>query len=131
MSVQARPMAHPPPPGLLPGLHATAATMVVLYHLHAIPMLAVPAWLPVIATHFGGGVLLFFALSTFALAWSNPQAAARPWPYLTKRFFRIAPLYYLVLAAVLTRREWPGMAFGRRLLGCRDRRAMGFSATSR
>jgi exopolysaccharide production protein ExoZ len=100
--------------GLLPGLHglrAVAALMVVLYHLHAIAGLAVPAALPWIATHFGYGVQLFFALSAFALAWANPQAAARPGPYLLKRLFRIAPLYYVVLAAVLllSRAPWPGV----------------------
>jgi peptidoglycan/LPS O-acetylase OafA/YrhL len=97
--------------GLLPGLHglrAAAAMMVLLYHLHAIPNLAVPAALPWIATHFGLGVHLFFALSAFALAWANPQMAERPGPYLVKRFFRIAPLYYLVLAAILLRAGWPG-----------------------
>ncbi len=98
--------------GLLPGLHglrAVAALMVLFYHLHAIPNLAVPAALPWIATHFGLGVHLFFALSAFALAWANPHMAERPGPYLVKRFFRIAPLYYLVLAVVLTRAGWPGL----------------------
>lgn len=99
--------------GLLPGLHglrALAAMMVVLYHLHAITGLAVPAATPWIATHFGFGVHLFFALSAFSLAWANPDAAARPGPYLVKRLFRIAPLYWLVLAAVLLRAGWPGTA---------------------
>lgn len=100
--------------GLLPGLHglrAVAALMVLLYHLHAIPGLAVPAALPWIATHFGLGVHLFFALSAFSLAWANPEAAARPGPYLVKRLFRIAPLYYVVLAVVLvlSRARWPGL----------------------
>ena len=100
--------------GLLPGLHglrAVAALMVFLYHLHAIPGLQVPAALPWIATHFGFGVHLFFALSAFALAWANPHAAERPGPYLIKRFFRIAPLYYIVLAVVLvlSRTGWPGI----------------------
>ncbi|TCZ51928.1 acyltransferase family protein [Roseicella aquatilis] len=98
--------------GLLPGLHglrATAALMVVLFHLHAIANLAVPAFAPWIATHFGLGVHLFFALSAFALAWANPHAAERPLPYLIKRVFRIGPLYWLLLAAILFRSGWPGL----------------------
>lgn len=97
--------------GLLPGLHglrATAAMMVLLFHLHAIPHLAVPGPLPWIATHFGLGVHLFFALSAFSLAWANPRAAARPGPYLVKRFFRIAPLYWLLATLMLLVAGWPG-----------------------
>src|SRR4051794_2005679 len=98
--------------GLLPGLHglrATAAMMVLLYHLHAIPPVrAVPEMLPWIATHFGLGVHLFFALSAFSLAWANPQAATRPGPYLVKRFFRIAPLYWLLATLILLVGRWPG-----------------------
>jgi exopolysaccharide production protein ExoZ len=97
--------------GLLPGLHglrATAAMMVLLYHLHAIQHLAVPSLLPWIATHFGLGVHLFFALSAFSLAWANPQAATRPGPYLVKRFFRIAPLYWLLVTLMLVVGRWPG-----------------------
>src|SRR6478609_6857089 len=97
--------------GLLPGLHglrAMAAIMVLLFHLHAIPHLAVPGLLPWIATHFGLGVHLFFALSAFSLAWANPQAASRPGPYLVKRFFRIAPLYWLLATLILLVGGWPG-----------------------
>src|SRR3954469_1097665 len=97
--------------GLLPGLHglrATAAMMVLLYHLHAIQHLTVPSLLPWIATHFGLGVHLFFALSAFSLAWANPQAATRPGPYLVKRFFRIAPLYWLMATLILLVTRWPG-----------------------
>ena len=97
--------------GLLPGLHglrAAAAMMVLLYHLHAIAHLQVPQNLPWIATHFGLGVHLFFALSAFSLAWANPDAAARPGPYLVKRLFRIAPLYWSLAALVLLVKGWPG-----------------------
>lgn len=97
--------------GLLPGLHglrATAAMMVLLFHLHVIPNLAVPDLLPWIASHFGLGVHLFFALSAFSLAWANPHAAARPGPYLVKRFFRIAPLYWLLATLILLVGGWPG-----------------------
>lgn len=96
---------------LLPGLHglrAAAAMAVLLFHLHAIPQLQVPQHLPWIATHFGLGVHLFFALSAFSLAWANPQATSRPGPYLIKRFFRIAPLYWLLATLVLLV-HWAGI----------------------
>src|SRR3978361_2344890 len=92
--------------GLLPGLHglrAAAAMMVLLFHLHAVAHLDVPQHLPWVATHFGLGVHLFFALSAFSLAWANPEAASRPGPYLMKRFFRIAPLYWLLAGVLLLR----------------------------
>lgn len=97
--------------GLLPGLHglrAAAAMSVLLFHLHAIPPLPVPQHLPWIATHFGLGVHLFFALSAFSLAWANPDATTRPGPYLVKRFFRIAPLYWLLVTLILLV-HWPGI----------------------
>ena len=72
-----------------------------------------PGLLPWIATHFGLGVHLFFALSAFSLAWANPHAAERPGPYLVKRFFRIAPLYWLLATVILLRSGWPG---GRQIL---------------
>lgn len=96
---------------LLPGLHglrAAAAMAVFAYHVHTYGFLDVPAFLPWIATHGGLGVHLFFALSAFSLAWANPDAAARPGPYLIKRFFRIAPLYWLLIIPVLVFRPWPG-----------------------
>lgn len=98
--------------GLLPGLHglrAAAALAVLLFHMHGHGRLEVPAVLPWIGTHFGLGVHLFFALSAFSLAWANPEAARRPGPYLVKRFFRIAPLYWLLAALLLLFAvPWPG-----------------------
>ena len=98
---------------LLPGLHglrAAAAMAVFAYHVHTYGFLDVPWFLPWIASHGGLGVHLFFALSAFSLAWANPDAARRPGPYLVKRFFRIAPLYWLLIIPVLVFRPWPGTA---------------------
>lgn len=99
--------------GLLPGLHglrAAAALAVCAFHLHGYAGLQVPAFLPWAGTHFGRGVHLFFALSAFSLAWANPDAATQLRAYLVKRFFRIAPLYWLLVLLVLAFRPWPGAA---------------------
>ena len=96
---------------LLPGLHglrAAAAMVVFAYHVHSYGFVDVPALVFWIGTHGGLGVHLFFALSAFSLAWANPDAAYRPGPYLIKRFFRIAPLYWLLIIPVLVFRPWPG-----------------------
>lgn len=94
----------------LPGLHglrALAAGMVILYHVHAIPGLAVPAWLNLATTHFGLGVHLFFVLSAFSLAYNH--VGDRSWrAYFFKRFFRIAPLFYLMFVLYSTAFGWPG-----------------------
>jgi peptidoglycan/LPS O-acetylase OafA/YrhL len=81
----------------LPGLHglrALAASMVVLYHLHAIPSLAVPGALNLVTSHFGLGVHLFFVISAFSLAYAHSSGEQRWSAYFIKRFFRIAPLFY-------------------------------------
>lgn len=81
--------------------------MVILYHVHAIPGLAVPAWLNLTTTHFGLGVHLFFVLSAFSLAYNHVDD--RNWrAYFVKRFFRIAPLFYLMFALYSVAFGWPG-----------------------
>lgn len=90
---------------LLPGLHglrAIAASTVVLFHLHHITGLGLPAALSFVGTHFGMGVQLFFVLSTFSLFYSTAHTVSREgWAerYFVKRYFRIAPLFYFMLIA--------------------------------
>lgn len=55
-------------------------------------------------------VLLFFVLSAFTLSHSNQVAPTTYAAYLTRRFFRIAPLFYIVLAWNLDRVGYPGAA---------------------
>lgn len=88
---------------LLPGIHglrAVAALMVLLFHLAPLSNLVMPARLGFIGAYFGSGVSLFFVLSAFSLCHSTLVNIDRPgWTrdYFIKRFFRIAPLFYVML----------------------------------
>lgn len=95
------------PIGHLAGIHAlrgVAALMVFVFHLHYVGKIPLPESWHLIASHGGQGVMLFYVLSAFSLFYSNRkyvQAGDSQWifGYLTKRFFRIAPLFYVMLAA--------------------------------
>lgn len=91
------------------GLRALAVTMVVVFHIHGYGAGAPEVSLlgltlnPWLATgHLG--VELFFALSGFLLMipWAKNHYAGKPVPdrrsYFMRRFYRIAPAYYVHLA---------------------------------
>lgn len=88
---------------LLPGIHGlrgTAALAVVLYHLVHVGSMKPPDVFGFIGRDFGYSVHLFFVLSAFSLMYSTQPTLGRPnWlaDYLTKRFFRIAPLFYCMV----------------------------------
>jgi peptidoglycan/LPS O-acetylase OafA/YrhL len=92
----------------LHGLRAVAATTVVLFHLQAMPDLPRDPWFATLAGHFYLSVQLFFVISAFSLYHSSRYAPARYPAYLVKRFFRIAPLYYVMLGYVVWRMGFPG-----------------------
>ncbi|MGE5669045.1 MAG: acyltransferase family protein [Betaproteobacteria bacterium] len=93
----------------LHGLRAAAAIAVVLFHLHVLLGVPEPAWLAAVTTDFYLSVQLFFVISAFSLFHSRRYAPARYPGYLVKRFFRIAPLYYVMLAwYVLRQTQFPG-----------------------
>jgi len=72
--------------------------MIVLFHLA--PNVQVPDAFSVVKTHFGLGVALFFVLSGFSLMYSTSAYVGRDgWVqiYFIKRFFRIAPLFYVMI----------------------------------
>jgi peptidoglycan/LPS O-acetylase OafA/YrhL len=95
----------------LESLRGGAAVYVMLYHLALLPSpaLRVPVWAASVILTGGTGVTLFFIASAFSLC-----CAARPGEdrgrglaaFALRRFFRIAPLFYAVLAASLVRDEW-------------------------
>ena len=89
---------------LLPGIHAlraVAALTILLFHLRYIADILPPSTLQsTIGGHFFTGVILFFVLSAFSLAFSTiPTMSRERWvrDYLIRRFFRIAPLFYFMM----------------------------------
>jgi peptidoglycan/LPS O-acetylase OafA/YrhL len=89
--------------GLL-GLRGIAACAVVLCHICLFTGIKVPAGFNFIERDFGYGAQLFFVLSAFSLMYSTEHTMHRQdWvrEYLIKRFFRITPLFYLVLAFMI------------------------------
>jgi peptidoglycan/LPS O-acetylase OafA/YrhL len=94
---------------LLPGIHGLrglAALAVVLYHVVHLTGIATPDSFAFIGRDFGYGPHLFFILSAFSLMYSTERTMGRSnWiaDYLTKRFFRIAPLFYCLIGVQLIR----------------------------
>ena len=86
-----------------PGLHALrgiAALMIVVFHVAGIPKLELPPSLQFINSYFGLGVIFFFVLSSFSLLLSTAtRTIEKNWlaGYFLRRYFRIAPLYYLMV----------------------------------
>lgn len=100
-AARSTPAINPLLPGVM-GLRGVAALMIVLFHLvHLASNVEVPPVFGFIKTHFGMGVPLFFVLSGFSLMYSTKPHVGRPdWivTYVLKRVFRIAPLFYMMLA---------------------------------
>jgi peptidoglycan/LPS O-acetylase OafA/YrhL len=87
------------------GLRGIAASAVVLTHICFFTGIKVPEGFHFIERDFGYGAQLFFVLSAFSLMYSTEHTTHRPdWvrEYLIKRFFRIAPLFYIMLVVMLT-----------------------------
>jgi peptidoglycan/LPS O-acetylase OafA/YrhL len=92
---------------LLPGIHGlrgVAALAVALFHLIYIGGIQPPTVFGFIGRDFGNSVHLFFILSAYSLMYSTESKVNQPnWlpDYFIKRFFRIAPLFYLMMALFL------------------------------
>jgi peptidoglycan/LPS O-acetylase OafA/YrhL len=89
------------------GLRGCGAIFVVLFHLRAIPKIVLPAPLMGIVEHFYLSVLFFFVLSAFTLCHSDRLAPSTYTAYMTRRFFRVAPLFYIMVAWQLYRTGIP------------------------
>jgi peptidoglycan/LPS O-acetylase OafA/YrhL len=84
----------------LDALRAYAAGAVMLLHIFALNAIKLPDYLSGIVPHFGLGVELFFTLSAFCLClgyFEKLQDGASIRRFLKRRFFRIAPLFYMLL----------------------------------
>jgi len=82
----------------LHGLRAIAALTVVLFHLKNVATIPLPPGLSYFIDHFYLSVQLFFVLSAFSLFHSHICSPVSLLGYFGKRFFRIAPLFYLLIA---------------------------------
>jgi len=94
----------------LDSLRGLAAAYVVIYHMLLIPQpnLLSPRWAEKFAHSGGNGVVMFFIVSAFSLYYTMPLRAKDPSPTLSfylHRFFRIAPLFYVLIGLSLLR-DW-------------------------
>ena len=112
-------LPHPGTPqdrlNFIDSLRGWAAFYVVCYHLALLPNpdLAIPAWLAPIIMAGGTGVSLFFVVSAFTMCYTmrlrkdEPQLTRR---FYLRRFFRIAPLFYVwMIASFLRDYHWYGV----------------------
>ena len=81
-----------------------AAMSIVFYHVALLPEKDLPAFLWVIPSFAGFGVPLFYVLSAFALSYGyygKLETGTAIRHFYARRFFRIAPLFYLMMAVYL------------------------------
>ena len=105
----------PPKPDRYPYLSALrglAALWVVMVHVAKMPnpTMTLPGWLDTFVANGVMGVNLFFVVSAFSLCLTMPKHENEERPYLgffLRRFFRIAPLFYLMIVLVLVFRFDP------------------------
>lgn len=108
---------------LLPGIHGlrgVAALAIVLFHLVHIGGIRPPNLFQFIGRDFGYGVHLFFILSAFSLMHSTePRMNVSDWlsAYFIKRLFRIAPLFYFMIAIFVAFNLLPVVGVKDRLIG--------------
>ena len=94
---------NPPRLDFVDALRGLAAVYVVIYHTVYVPRpaLDVPHWAYLVVTGGHSAVTLFFIVSAFSLCYTMKSRAAAPGAFLNfyvRRFFRIAPLYYVMIS---------------------------------
>lgn len=95
----------------LDALRGLAAAYVLVYHMLLLPQpgLLAPRWAEKFALNGGTGVTMFFIVSAFSLYYTMPLRLKERSPtasFYLHRFFRIAPLFYFLIAATLVRDAW-------------------------
>jgi peptidoglycan/LPS O-acetylase OafA/YrhL len=99
----------PPKLGFIDSLRGFAALYVLAFHFSLIttPMAVAPRWLAPFTGFGGSGVTLFFVVSAFTLCLStDSRKRDESTPllnYFIRRFFRIAPLFYVWIIAYIVR----------------------------
>ncbi len=88
--------------GFVDALRGYAALYVLVFHVSysPVPNLPTPAWLTPIVFFGFSGVTLFFVVSAFSLCLTMPRHISTGAPVLSfaiSRFFRIAPLFYVLI----------------------------------
>ncbi|TCH99674.1 acyltransferase [Roseococcus sp. SYP-B2431] len=106
--------------GFLDGLRGFAAFYVLLFHMALLPVSKPPLsdWWQGVVMFGGSGVTLFFVVSAFSLCLTMGRHVGTGSTYLSygiSRFFRIAPLFWFLMAAtyvihVLAFGVWHGPA---------------------
>lgn len=96
--------------GGIESLRGYAACAIILFHVIHLGGVAAPQSLSFIGGFFGFAVPLFFVVSAFSLAYGYQGrlgSGAEAGRFYLRRFFRIAPLYYAVLAfTIATHGGW-------------------------
>lgn len=93
----------------LNSLRGIAALALIIFHVRGIPMLECPLFLNKIIDHLGSGVPLFYAISAFSLSLGYDVVLLEPGGishFYLRRFFRIIPLFYVVLCVSLLMRAF-------------------------
>ncbi|MFD2739614.1 acyltransferase family protein [Sulfitobacter aestuarii] len=85
----------------LQSLRGLAALMVLIGHILAEAEHYRAAPLPLAALPWSRGVDIFFVISGFIISLSLHRHIARPLPFLARRLWRVAPLYYLFTTLML------------------------------
>ena len=94
----------------LDSLRGIAALYVLFFHLALVPPFkpVPPEWLRPVVMFGGSGVTLFFVVSAFSLCMTMPrhEQSGGVLSYYLSRIFRIAPLFYFMIAATYLRDVW-------------------------
>ena len=87
--------------GGVESLRAYAACAIVIFHVIHLTGTPLPHSLEFMKWYFGFGVPLFFVVSAFSLAYGYEGRLGAPadvWTFYLRRVFRIAPLFYAMVA---------------------------------
>ncbi|HQT54353.1 MAG: acyltransferase [Phenylobacterium sp.] len=97
-------LASRPHLGGVESLRAYAACAIVIFHVIHLTGMPIPRSLEFMKWYFAFGVPLFFVVSAFSLAYGYEgrlSSRSEVWQFYLRRVFRIAPLFYAMIAYTL------------------------------